>query len=114
MLPPLIKGYIRLGAKVCGPPALDADFGVADFFVAAGPAERRRAVPEVLPRGPGMSHAWMPASPCGDGCLTDGDPVVGFPRRVLRFAAAILVVLAALLSAPCCWCCVAAGSAWSG
>ncbi|WP_409182655.1 GNAT family N-acetyltransferase [Amycolatopsis sp. VS8301801F10] len=33
MLPPLIKGYVRLGAKVCGPPALDADFGVADFFV---------------------------------------------------------------------------------
>jgi 1-acyl-sn-glycerol-3-phosphate acyltransferase len=47
-----------------------------------------------------MSHAWMPASPCGDGCLTDGDPVVGLPRRVLRFTAAILVVLAALLSAP--------------
>jgi putative hemolysin len=33
VLPPLIKGYLRLGAKVCGPPALDADFGVADFFV---------------------------------------------------------------------------------
>ena len=32
-LPPLIKGYVRLGAKVCGPPALDVDFGVADFFV---------------------------------------------------------------------------------
>ncbi|KDN21429.1 lysophospholipid acyltransferase family protein [Amycolatopsis rifamycinica] len=47
-----------------------------------------------------MSHAWMPASPCGDGCLTSDDPVVGFPRRVLRFAAAISVVLAALASAP--------------
>jgi len=32
-LPPLIKGYVRLGAKTYGPPALDADFGVADFFV---------------------------------------------------------------------------------
>lgn len=32
-LPPLIKGYTRLGAKVYGPPALDEDFGVADFFV---------------------------------------------------------------------------------
>ncbi|SER60155.1 GNAT family N-acetyltransferase [Actinokineospora terrae] len=32
-VPPLLKGYLRLGAKVCGPPALDADFGVADFFV---------------------------------------------------------------------------------
>ncbi|MGW3964483.1 lysophospholipid acyltransferase family protein [Amycolatopsis sp. NPDC005003] len=47
-----------------------------------------------------MSHAWMPASPCGDGCLTTDDPVVGVPRRVLRFAAAISVVLAALVSAP--------------
>jgi 1-acyl-sn-glycerol-3-phosphate acyltransferase len=47
-----------------------------------------------------MSHAWMPTSPCGDGCLTDGDPVVGFPRRVLRVTAAIFVVLAALASAP--------------
>ncbi|MBM7772715.1 putative hemolysin [Actinokineospora baliensis] len=33
VMPPLLKGYLRLGAKVCGPPALDADFGVADFFV---------------------------------------------------------------------------------
>src|SRR3954467_8569551 len=33
ILPPLIKGYVRLGAKAYGPPALDADFGVADFFV---------------------------------------------------------------------------------
>ncbi|WP_285487553.1 GNAT family N-acetyltransferase [Amycolatopsis taiwanensis] len=32
VLPPLLKGYIRLGAKVCGPPAHDPDFGVADFF----------------------------------------------------------------------------------
>ncbi|KAA9153888.1 GNAT family N-acetyltransferase [Amycolatopsis acidicola] len=32
VLPPLIKGYTRLGAKVCGPPAHDPDFGVADFF----------------------------------------------------------------------------------
>ncbi|MGQ0839794.1 GNAT family N-acetyltransferase [Actinokineospora sp.] len=34
--PPLLKGYLRLGAQVCGPPALDADFGVADFFVLLG------------------------------------------------------------------------------
>ncbi len=38
-LPPLLKGYLRLGAKVCGPPALDPDFGVADFFVLLGMAE---------------------------------------------------------------------------
>lgn len=33
VLPPLLRGYLRLGAKVCGPPAHDPDFGVADFFV---------------------------------------------------------------------------------
>lgn len=33
VLPPLVRGYLRLGAKVCGPPAHDADFNVADFFV---------------------------------------------------------------------------------
>ena len=33
MLPPLLKGYLRLGAWVCGRPAHDPDFGVADLFV---------------------------------------------------------------------------------
>ncbi len=32
-LPSLIKGYLRLGAVVCGPPALDREFGTTDFFV---------------------------------------------------------------------------------
>ncbi|PWV82544.1 Putative hemolysin [Prauserella marina] len=32
-LPPLLRGYLRLGAWVCGPPAFDPDFDVADFFV---------------------------------------------------------------------------------
>lgn len=36
ILPPLLKGYLRLGAWVCGPPAHDADFGVADLFVLLG------------------------------------------------------------------------------
>ncbi|MDT5092773.1 MAG: hypothetical protein QOH60_2136 [Mycobacterium sp.] len=30
-LPPLMRGYLRLGARVCGEPAHDPDFGVADF-----------------------------------------------------------------------------------
>lgn len=33
VLPPLLRGYLRLGARVCGPPAHDPDFGVADFLV---------------------------------------------------------------------------------
>ena len=32
-LPSLIKSYLRAGAVVCGPPALDAEFGTADFFL---------------------------------------------------------------------------------
>src|SRR5262249_14141570 len=32
-VPPLLRGYLRLGAWICGAPALDPDFGCADFFV---------------------------------------------------------------------------------
>lgn len=31
--PPLIKGYLRLGAMICGAPAWDPDFNTADFLV---------------------------------------------------------------------------------
>lgn len=31
VVPPLLRGYLRLGAKICGEPAHDPDFGVADF-----------------------------------------------------------------------------------
>ena len=32
-VPPLLRGYLRLGSWVCGEPAYDPDFGVADFYV---------------------------------------------------------------------------------
>lgn len=32
-LPPLLKAYMRLGAKVCGEPCWDPDFQVADLFI---------------------------------------------------------------------------------
>ncbi|OKI43497.1 hypothetical protein A6A29_06840 [Streptomyces sp. TSRI0281] len=32
-LPPLLRGYLRLGAWVCGAPAYDPDFNVADLYV---------------------------------------------------------------------------------
>jgi putative hemolysin len=32
-LPSLIKGYLRIGALVCGPPALDLEFGTTDLFL---------------------------------------------------------------------------------
>ena len=30
-LPPLMAGYLRIGARICGEPAHDVDFGVGDF-----------------------------------------------------------------------------------
>jgi len=32
-LPPLLAGYLRMGAQVCGPPAHDEMFGTADFLL---------------------------------------------------------------------------------
>lgn len=32
-IPPLIKGYLRLGAYVCGEPTWDPDFNTADLFI---------------------------------------------------------------------------------
>jgi putative hemolysin len=32
-LPPLVKGYLRAGAWVCGAPAWDPEFNTADFFM---------------------------------------------------------------------------------
>jgi putative hemolysin len=42
LLPPLIKGYVRLGAWVCGEPAWDADFNTADLLMML-PLERLNA-----------------------------------------------------------------------
>ncbi|MGN9812224.1 GNAT family N-acetyltransferase [Micromonospora sp. BQ11] len=33
LVPPLLRGYLRLGAWVCGEPTYDPDFGTADFYV---------------------------------------------------------------------------------
>ncbi|MEU8092704.1 MULTISPECIES: GNAT family N-acetyltransferase [Micromonospora] len=33
LVPPLLRGYLRLGAWVAGEPAYDSDFGCADFYV---------------------------------------------------------------------------------
>jgi len=33
VMPPIMKGYLRLGAQVCGEPAYDAVFGTTDFLI---------------------------------------------------------------------------------
>ncbi|MEV6656317.1 GNAT family N-acetyltransferase [Nocardia fluminea] len=35
-MPPLLRGYLRLGAEICGEPAHDPDFAVADFVALLG------------------------------------------------------------------------------
>jgi 1-acyl-sn-glycerol-3-phosphate acyltransferase len=47
-----------------------------------------------------MTHAWMPTSPCGPGCLTGGEPVVGRVRAAGRLARAAGVLLGAVAAAP--------------
>ena len=32
-IPPLFKGYLRLGTRVCGEPAMDYEFGTIDFMI---------------------------------------------------------------------------------
>jgi len=53
-IPPLMRGYLRLGAQVCGEPAHDPAFGVADF-----PAllDKRRADTRYLRRLRSVSAA---------------------------------------------------------
>ncbi|KAA8964825.1 GNAT family N-acyltransferase [Mycobacterium sp.] len=54
VIPPLMRGYLRLGARICGEPAHDPAFGVADF-----PAmlDKRRADTRYLRRLRSVSAA---------------------------------------------------------
>lgn len=45
-----------------------------------------------------MKHAWMPASPCGPGCLGAQEPTVHKAIRVLRMTAVVIVVLLSFVS----------------
>ena len=33
LIPPLFKGYLRLGSKICGEPVFDHEFGTIDFLI---------------------------------------------------------------------------------
>ena len=41
-VPPLIKGYLRVGAQICGEPAWDAEFNCADFMMLLSVKEMNR------------------------------------------------------------------------
>jgi len=46
------------------------------------------------------AHPWMPASPCGPGCVAVRMPTVGRIRRAARLTRAVLVLLSSVLVAP--------------
>ena len=58
-LPPLLRGYLRLGAWVCAEPAHDPDFGVADLYVLLS---MRRVDPRYLRHFLSLIPAAGPAS----------------------------------------------------
>lgn len=62
-IPALMRGYLRLGARVCGEPAHDPDFGVGDFCVLLGKKDadtrylkRLRSVSAVAQLGAGAGR----------------------------------------------------------
>lgn len=42
VLPPLLKAYIRLGARIGGEPCHDPDFGCADLFIVLSPSQLQK------------------------------------------------------------------------
>ena len=116
-VPPLMRGYLRLGAQVCGEPAHDPDFGVGDF-----PAllDKRQADIRYLrdcgrwgrrppwPTGCAVTtdHPWLPRASCDASCITAGAAAAGQPvvvawRIAMRATFALLLLSATpLLAIP--------------
>ena len=99
-MPPLLRGYLRLGAWIGGEPAHDADFDVADFFVllSLDRVDTRYlrhflGEPSVGGVRPGVS-GYDPTSGCGRGCLPRRGtvPPVAFPLRIARVIALVAVL----------------------
>ncbi len=57
-LPPLLRGYVRLGARVCGEPAFDEVFDVGDFLTVL---DREQGDPRYLARLRGALARLSPA-----------------------------------------------------
>ena len=80
-VPPLMRGYLRLGAQVCGEPAHDPDFGVGDF-----PAllDKRKADTRYLKRLRSVSAATDMAERDGSRDRRQSLAAPGDVRRKLR------------------------------
>ena len=111
-VPPLMRGYLRLGAQVCGEPAHDPDFGVGDFCVLL---DKRRADTRYLKRlrsvsaatemaggtderARGTGHAWLPRASCDVSCVGVGGAAQS--RRLLVTLRVALRITLALVLLP--------------
>ena len=107
-VPPLMRGYLRLGAQVCGDPAHDPDFGVGDFPALLGQTSGRHPVPRT-PEGRSVRRAlwptddvvtadspWLPRATCDASCVTATEAQVG-QRMVVAWRVAIRATFAFLM-----------------
>ena len=109
-IPPLMRGYLRLGAQVCGEPAHDPDFGVADFPALLDKRQadtrylkRLRSVSAAGRTGRAMTveHSWLPRASCGADCVLAGAMPAGQPLWVaLRTTVRAALALALLPALP--------------
>jgi putative hemolysin len=66
-LPPLFKGYLNLGAKVCGGPVFDPSFGCHDFLVYLDMAQVNPRTLNVLSKvSSGFTASFQSRGHCGD------------------------------------------------
>ncbi|MBS1235608.1 MAG: putative hemolysin [Proteobacteria bacterium] len=69
-LPPLIKGYLRLGAQVCGEPAWDPAFNVADLFLLLSLDRLSVRYTQHFIRQPGMAGMQSAKPPVNEASFT--------------------------------------------
>lgn len=67
--PPLIKGYLRAGAWICGEPAWDPDFNTADLPVLLPEKIFDWVESWVWTSSPITTSHFMPRIPCAITCL---------------------------------------------